>query len=145
MEKAKQFSKYGGVAAGSAVSDYMVFSALLFLGAGALPAQMVARIAGGVFSFFVNKYWSFGVKGAGCLKTEGRRYLALYAFSYVLALTILYLLTEHAGIGPYIAKITADITCFAVNFLVMRNYVFSGSRGLRHRLRRLFGHGSEAS
>ena len=147
MEKAKQFSKFGGVAAGSAMTDYAVFSALLFLGIGALPSQMVARIAGGAFSFTINKYWSFGAKGVGSLKAEGRRFLILYAFSYVLALVILYILTEKAGIRSYPAKITADITCFLVNFVVMRNYVFSSGRGLIYGLKRLScqsGKGSEA-
>jgi len=140
---AKQFSKYGVVAVGSAVCDYAVFSALLFVGVGALPAQAVARIAGGGFSFSINKYWSFGAKGGGALKVEGRRFLMLYVFSYVLALIILQLLMEHAGVGPYPAKITADITCFVINFLVMRNYVFGGARGLRYGLRRLFGRRGE--
>ena len=143
MEKAQQFSKYGGVAAGSAIADYTVFSALLLLGVGVLPAQMVARISGGVLSFFTNKYWSFGDKGSGRLKTEGRRFLLLYAFSYALALTILFLQTQQAEFSPYSSKITADITCFMVNFLVMRDYVFSGRRGLRYGIQRLFGRGEK--
>ncbi len=143
MEKVKQFSKYGGVAAGSAATDYAVFSTLLLLDAGTLPAQMVARISGGIFSFFTNKHWSFGASEVGGLKREGRRFLVLYAFSYVLALTILYLLTEQAGFSAYPAKITADITCFLVNFLVMRNYVFSGGRGLRYGLLRLLKSGGK--
>ena len=145
MAVARELSKYGGVAGGSAVTDYAVFSVLLFFGAGVLPAQMVARILGGVVSFFVNKYWSFKAKEAGTIKTEGRRFLVLYAFSYVLALVILYLLTEHAGVGPYPAKITADIICFMLNFLVMRSYVFGGGLGLRHSSRRLWALGANFS
>ena len=138
MEKAKQFSKYGGVAAGSAITDYTAFSILLLSGVGPISAQMTARIAGGVFSFFINKYWSFDASGKGNLKTEGRRFLILYVFSYLLALTILYLLTEQLGINPYPAKITADITSFIINFLVMRSYVFGGGKGLRYKLRKAF-------
>jgi putative flippase GtrA len=145
MEKVKQFSKYGGVAAGSAFFDYTVFTALLFSGVGAVPAQMVARIAGGVLSFIVNKYWSFGNKKIGGLKTEGRRFLVLYIFSYFLSLAILYLLIEQFEIKPYPAKISADITCFVVNFLVMRGYVFSDNRGLRYGIRKLFGASGKTS
>ena len=130
MKTAIQFSKYGGVAVGSAVADYVTFAMLLFFGAGVIPAQMVARIAGGVFSFFSNKYWSFRTKDFGCVKTEGRRFIILYAFSYVLALSMLYGLTEWAGMSAYASKIAADVTCFVVNFIVMRSYVFSSRIGL---------------
>jgi putative flippase GtrA len=137
MIAAKQFSKYGGVAAGSAITDYAVFSAFLFLGAGILPAQMIARIAGGIFSFVLNKYWSFDTRSRKTLVIEGRRFLVLYAFSYVLALGILYTLTEHMDLGAYPAKIIADTSCFMVNFVFMRRYVFGGGRGLRGRARAL--------
>lgn len=141
MSLTRELSKYGGVAGGSAVADYAVFSVLLFFGAGVMPAQMFARISGGVFSFFANKYWSFKTKGAGTIKTEGRRFMVLYAFSYVLALLLLYLLTKHAGVGPYPAKITVDVTCFMLNFLVMRSYVFGSGLGLRLSFRHLWALG----
>ena len=137
MTAIKRFSKYGSVAVGSAVTDYTMFSVLLFLGTAILPAQMVARIAGGLFSFVLNKYWSFSALSHERFVLEGRRFLVLYVFSYLLALGILYVLMEHVGLGPYPAKITADVVCFMVNFFIMRRYVFSGGRGLRDRVRAL--------
>ena len=144
MAFAQQFLKYGGVAAGSAVTDYAVFTLLLFLGAGVLPAQMVARIAGGIFSFIANRYWSFVANGSGSLKIESHRFLILYGFSYLMALAVLFLLTEEVGLAVYPAKIIADILSFLVNFLVMRHYVFSGKGGLWAGVRHLLGRG-EAS
>ena len=129
MRAAKQFSKYGGVAVGSAVTDYLTFTAFLFFGTGILPAQMTARIAGAFFSFFMNKYWSFNTGLLNSAIMEGRRFLVLYAFSYILAVSIFYALSEHGGLGPYPAKIIADVICFMVNFVVMRLYVFSGGKG----------------
>ena len=131
MKGAEQLSKYSGAAAGSTVCDYAVFSVLLFFSIGPLYAQMAARIAGGVVSFVINKYWSFGAQGIDGLKTEGRRFLVLYIFSYSLSVFILYLLAEQVGISPYSAKVLADLTCFIFNFLVMRIYVFSDNRGRR--------------
>ena len=96
---------------------------------------MVARFAGGLFSFLLNKYWSFGARSSETFVLQGRRFLVLYGFSYLLALGILYVLTERIGFGPYTAKIIADVACFMVNFVIMRRYVFSGGRGLRDRLR----------
>jgi len=130
MAVIKQFSKYGGAALGSAITDYAVFSVLFFYGLGAVPSQMVARISGGIFSFVTNKYWSFEAKKLSSVKTEGRRFLILYLFSYALALGIFYALNELAGMPAYPAKIIADISCFVVNFVVMRSYVFGGGQGL---------------
>ena len=134
----KQFSRYGRVAVGSAVTDYITFSILLFFGAGILPAQMVARIAGGLVSFTLNKYWSFSTRSAGTVIMEWRRFLLLYAFSYILALGIIYTLVEHLGLGPYPAKVIADVSCFVVNFIVMQRYVFSSVQGLTYYVRNLF-------
>ena len=136
MAFAQQFLKYGGVAAGSAVTDYAVFTLLLFLGAGVLP--------GGIFSFIANRYWSFVANGSGSLKIESHRFLILYGFSYLMALAVLFLLTEEVGLAVYPAKIIADILSFLVNFLVMRHYVFSGKGGLWAGVRHLLGRG-EAS
>ena len=137
MRAVKQFSKYGGVAVGSAFTDYVVFSVFLLLETGLLQAQMVARVTGGLFSFFMNKYWSFNTGLLNSVIMEGRRFLGLYAFSYILAVGIFYVLSEHVGLGPYPAKIIADIICFMVNFVVMRLYVFNGGKGLRDRVRAL--------
>jgi putative flippase GtrA len=138
MEKTKQFSKYGGVAAGSAATDYAVFSVLLVFEVGVLPAQMAARIGGGLFSFVLNQYWSFAGIRVNNSKREVGRFLVLYACSYALALSILYTLIEYAGLEPYPAKIITDIVCFFVNFLVMRSYVFGGTKGFRYALKLLF-------
>jgi putative flippase GtrA len=124
-------------AAMSAAVDYAVFSVLLFSGLGALHSQMVARIAGGVFSFALNKHWSFDAKSTGAVIIESRRFLLLYGFSYVLALGLLYTFMEWGSLSAYPAKILADIACFVVNFLVMKRYVFSGRDGFTARLRRL--------
>ena len=137
MTTTKQFIKYGGVAAGSAAADYAVFSVLLLSGIGVLYAQMIARIAGGGFSFAMNKRWSFNAKVTGAGIIESRRFLLLYGFSYMLALGLLYTSMEWGGMGAYPAKILADIACFVVNFLVMQRYVFSGRDGITARLRRL--------
>lgn len=135
MKPALQFTKYGSVAVGSALTDYAVFSLCLILGISILPAQMLSRCAGGLFSFSLNKYWSFSRQSPGTTIMEGRRFLILYLFSYLLALLLLFLMIDRLDFGPYPAKITADIICFVVNFIVMRSYVFSGSRGLRAGIR----------
>ena len=124
----KQFTKYGAVAAGSALIDWLCFTTMGFLGSGYLVAQIVARIAGGLFSFVFNKNWSFDHRG-GHIMVKGRRFLILYVFSYCLSLTLLISLVEGLSLNPYIAKALSDVTCFVVNFLVMQSYVFNSQPG----------------
>ena len=59
MTIAPQFAKYSGVAATSALVDWLCYSVLIFFGTYYLTAQIFARLAGGIYAFFANKYWSF--------------------------------------------------------------------------------------
>ncbi len=126
MVIAKQFSKYGGIAVGSALTDYALFSVLLLLEVNILVAQGVARIAGGIFSFLFNKYWNFETNSLIDAVREARRFLILYATSYTIALGLFYGFIEVFNFGAYSSKIMIDITIFIFNFTVMRLYVFNG-------------------
>jgi len=124
-----RFSKYGIVAVGSAATDWVVFTALMMAGTGHIPAQMTSRIAGGVFSFTANKWWCFVSHDVGRVVIEGRRFLLFYAFSYTLAVTLMYLFTDILDLWPYFSKLLTDTTCFLVNFVVMQTYVFKDRDG----------------
>jgi putative flippase GtrA len=137
MKTVKQFSKFSSVAGGAALTDYFVFWVLLYLELDVVLAQMIARLFGGILSFTMNKNWSFNTNSNTSAIKEGRRFLILYAISYVLAIAVLYLLITQASFNAYPAKITADIVCFLVNFVVMRQYVFSDRGGLRTGLKML--------
>lgn len=129
LELFRRFVKYGGVAAGSAAADWIVFVALHALGLNYLVGQVISRIAGGVFSFLMNRYWSFRA-GARGVTVQGRRFLILYGFSYVLSLTLLYVQVDLFGLGAYLAKLVSDGLVFVVNFVVMNNYVYKDVVGL---------------
>lgn len=135
MKLVRQFVKYGGVAAGSAGSDWLIFAGLSLLDVHYIYAQMVARLVGGLFSFTINKYWAFD-RGHGKLVVEGRRFLLLYVVSYHLSLAILYLLADKLGVMLPLAKLGADSTCLVINFIIMRVYVFHGRTGFRRLLQR---------
>ena len=137
MKIVKQFSKFSSIAGGVALTDYFVFSVLLYLELDVVLAQMIARLFGGILSFIMNKNWCFNTNSNTLVIREGRRFLILYAFSYVLAITLLYLLITQASFNAYPAKITADILCFLVNFAVMHQYVFSDRGGLLTSLKTL--------
>lgn len=133
----RRFAKYGGVAAGSAAADWMVFAALFALGLNYLVVQLISRIAGGAFSFVMNKFWSFEAGSRGRVTVQGRRFLLLYGFSYVLSITLLYVQVELLGGNAYISKLIADGAVFVVNFMVMQGYVFKDRDGLSRGVRQL--------
>ena len=99
---------------------------------------MTGRITGGVFSFTCNKFWSFNAKGSRRLTIEARRFLALYAVSYVTSVSTFYVLTKSFGVDPVIAKAISDTAIFFFNFVVMRLYVFHQRLGVSARISGLF-------
>ena len=138
MRLARDFVLYNLVAAGSAAVDWVVFLALGALGAGHLPGQVGARMAGGLFSFFANKR-SMEREPGGRVLVQGRRFLLLYVVSLALSVGLLYVQVDLLGRPLYWAKLVADGTCFLVNFAVMRGYVFRATKGLTHRIRSVMG------
>lgn len=134
MKAGRDFVAYNLVAAASAASDWIAFITLHALGAGHLPAQAAARVAGGLVSFTLNK--KALEDGHGHLLVQGRRFLLLYAFSMALSVTLLYLLVDRMHMRVVAGKLLADGTCFLVNFAAMRGYVFRATEGLTRRLRR---------
>ena len=135
MTIAPQFAKYSGVAATSALVDWLCYSVFIFFGTYYLTAQIFARLAGGLYAFFANKYWSFSRNDLPGIGVEARRFLLLYVFSYFLSITLLWVAVERIGLTVFIAKILADGTCCLVNFAVMRGYVFNPRIGILTRIR----------
>jgi putative flippase GtrA len=118
------------VAVGSMASDWVVFISLSALGVRPLQAQMVGRLAGGVFSFVSNKYLSFDAKGSRRITIEARRFLGLYAVSYLLSTGIFYMLIQITDLRPVYAKVISDGLIFIFNFVIMRLYVFHYRHGV---------------
>ena len=122
----------------SAVSDWLAFLAAYGLGAPPLVAQGVARIIGGGLSFGMNRHVSFGfLKGHG-LSREARRFLVLYAASYLFSILGFFTFLNILGAPVVVAKLLADGTCFFFNFIGMRYYVFVARRGLSDHLTHRF-------
>mgnify|MGYP002815730190 CR=1 FL=1 len=116
MSIIKQFVKYSGVAATSAILDWIFYSTLVFLGGHYVVAQVVSRLAGGAYAFFTNKYWSFDVRSRGRISVEGRRFLVLYLVSYCLSLSLLWFLGDIAGVNIFLAKLLAHKTTEHIGF-----------------------------
>ena len=113
----------------SCVSDFSVFTGLVFIGTNLFASQAVSRIVGGVTSFLLNKYLNFKTPYKRAL-VEARRFLFLYGVSYFLSLALLGIFHKILGLPLFYSKIMADGTCFVFNFIVMKLYVYTNIRGL---------------
>lgn len=123
MSGRAQFIKYSAVAVATAGTDWLVF--LLLRGAlGGLYAQLIARVAGGLFAFLMNRLWSFRAAG-GSLTKQGRRFLMLYAFSYCLSGVLFYAGANVFGFSDYWVKLFTDASCMLINFIVCKKYVYA--------------------
>jgi putative flippase GtrA len=133
-----KFVQYGGVAIGSTVVDWAVFIGLSYFGIHHLIAIGFSRIAGGLFSFVLNRNWTFSARGGRHVTIQGRRFLLLYGASYFLAITTVYVLVDLVGMSVYLSKFCADGLCFLFNFVIMKVYVFHIRAGISERLRSTF-------
>lgn len=131
----RRMGKYVSVSIWSAFSDWIVFVLLTMFGAWPLLAQGCARIVGGLVSFASNRSWTFEAKQTSRAIVQARRFLILYAGSYVLSLVLLYVFYDVLVLPLYISKIGADGSCFIVNYLVMQAYVFDDRKGMTASIR----------
>jgi putative flippase GtrA len=116
-------SKYTGVAIASFLLDYTIFLALSYLlGIYYLLSHVVARICSGTFNFFSNKHLVFKSR-SGHLQ-EGLRYLLAVIFSLGITAFFLYVLVDLVGASKALAKPTAELTMFIINFMVLNKFVF---------------------
>lgn len=129
------FIKFTSVAVGSACVDWLVFTTLNLNGLLPLYSQMIARITGGIFSFLINKNWSFDNREKRGLVIEGRRFLLLYAISYALSISMFYSMTAYFQWSEYIAKLISDTLIYFFNFMVMNVYVFHNRQGASERVK----------
>ena len=128
----KEFVIYVFNAITSALIDIGIFSIIVVLGLNPFIGHGISRIAGGLTSFVLNKILTFK-KNVGRTKIEVRRFLLLYAASYLLSFSLLWFFSSLLGISVLYSKITADAVCFLFNFAVMKLYVYSDTRGLAER------------
>ena len=131
MNVTGRFVRYSSVALLAAGADWLVFVLLTWaMGFWPLSSLMIARVVGGLTSFLSNRYWTWSANRHITVTQQGRRFLAVYAFSYALSVLLFRLLTTIILLSPYLGKIATDTCCFIFNFVVMNIYVFHGRPGL---------------
>ncbi|HEU0123617.1 MAG TPA: GtrA family protein [Bryobacteraceae bacterium] len=114
--------RFGFVSLVTAVLDNAVFALAFNLLHGIGPAQIAARTAAVAFNYFAARKAVF-------LSRENHaatfpRYLLLVAASGLVSYALIQLLTLHAGLSVFTAKLVAEATLFIANFALQRDFVF---------------------
>ena len=123
-----RFARYVAVQVAAYGLDIGLFLLLFALaGWGALVANVVAKILAGAFAFLAHRCFTFETARGGSQARQAILYVLLWSLNVPLATGLLavFLLP---GVPVVIAKVLADVFCVGFNYVISRNYIFTGGR-----------------
>lgn len=110
------------------LADVAIF--LFFVGGvGIAAAQLFARATGAVVAFFGHKWLVFEEKDneTATLRRQALAYAGLWILAYGVGTSALIVLIDQLGLQPLVAKILVEIAIVAMNYLVMKEWIFRAS------------------
>jgi len=117
-ERLAELWLYGRVGLLNAAFGYGLYALLVYLGLNLYVAQIVGQIVGAGFNYLTYRGLVFRSS-----QSSLRAYVGAYAFNYLLGLTFLAL--AHRFIpSPYLAGFVAQVAVAAINYLVLKRFVF---------------------
>jgi putative flippase GtrA len=118
------FVRYVAVQLVAYAIDLGVFVLLLHAGiAGPIAANVVAKIAAGVFAFHAHRGFTFRIQRRTRIGREAMKYALLLALNVPVSSALLALLML-AVPSATVAKIAADVMCVALTFMLTKHGVF---------------------
>lgn len=122
-----QATRFIGVGIISAVINYSLFYALLFLGSvNYLVSSSVGYLAGLLLGFFLNSNWTFGRYNLN--QDILASYLFVYVSSLSLGLILLRILVHNFYVLPEIANIAILVFTTLSNFIGLKFWVFKRNK-----------------
>ena len=94
------------------------YMALVWLGMGKYPAQLVSHVAGTAFNYFT--YSAYVFRDAAPAKL---RFIVSYVVSYLLGLAMLFVVSQFI-VNDYVAGLVAALLISVVNYFGLRHLVF---------------------
>jgi putative flippase GtrA len=114
--------RYYGAGVVNTAFGYSLFAALVWLGLNVFVAQIIAHVSGTVFNYFMFKSFVFTSSRPALM-----RYIASYAVNYLIGLGFLAAIRLVVP-SPYAAGFLAILCASAVNYLILKLFVFRGRR-----------------
>jgi putative flippase GtrA len=105
--------------------EWVLVTALVFLGMYYLAAAAIGAVTGALTDFSLKRHWAFMREAKGAIYVEGLRYLAAAASSLGLNLAVAYVLVDGLGVPAVPGVITASLMVGVLwNYPLHRRYVF---------------------
>jgi putative flippase GtrA len=117
-----QLARFGTVGLLSNLMLYLLYLGATALGVGHKTAMSVLYCISVLQSFFLNRAWTFGHRGAAGAPLA--RYWALYAAGYLVNLGLLYALVDVAGFAHQLVQAALIVLIAALTFTLQKYWVF---------------------
>lgn len=112
------------VAYGLDMGGFVLFFS--FFGVDPLLANVVGKVAAGLFAFAAHRTFTFGVAGAGGTGQQAVRYFALLALNIPISAAVLSVMLWAIPL-PVAAKFAADVVCVFLSYSLSKHFVFLGA------------------
>jgi putative flippase GtrA len=117
--------RYGAVGVINTGFGFGLYSLFVFVGLNVFAAQLLAHAIGMAFNFVMFKRHVFTESQASLA-----RYIASYAVNYLISLGLLFVF-HHLIASPYLVGFTVLICAAAINYLMLKLFVFRRLRQAR--------------
>jgi putative flippase GtrA len=118
------FVKYVVVGLIAWLVDVAIFQ-LLWPVTGIAGSQALARIAGAITAFSLNRKHTFGVAaGSGKIGVQGFKYGVLLTLNWAATVALIFVFYRGLGIEPLWSKIITDVIVVPCNYWVMKYWIF---------------------
>lgn len=118
-----QIIRYALVGVGNTAIGYGVVFFLQASGFGVVSANATGYAFGLMFSFFVNRCWSFESKVS--LQQSLPRFLMITALAYLANISTVLLFIYSIGVDPYLGQLTGAIPYFLIGYFGAKFFAFA--------------------
>ncbi len=123
---AKPIVRFGIVGVSNNVLGYSVFRLVLAIAppfaARTAVAQCACYVAGMIWSFFLNKYWTFTSEGNSV--KQAARFFALQGTLMLVSALAMGGLVDVGGLNPSLAWVLIQSVMISLNYVLSRNWAF---------------------
>ena len=120
----KQIIKFGMVGVANTIIGYFTYLILIAEGINVQLAMAGNWIIGSIFSFFLNKYWTFGQKNNDFKSVI--RFIMVCTFAMLLNIALVTIAVNYIGMEKRIGGLVSMIFVIAVNFIGQKFFAFRG-------------------
>lgn len=119
-----QFFKFNFIGIINTVVSYALYAVLVMLGINYILALVADYIAGAIFSFVLNKKYTFKIQKETD-KAMLKRALHWVVAIFLINLSLLYALVELSNLDELIAQLIVLVVITAASFLLQKLHVFA--------------------